>query len=73
VIDDFHTSTITRGGSTDRHRTRQDKGHREQLARFVAMAANGGAPPIPLADLEASTLATIAALESLSLGTSIEV
>ncbi len=72
VIDDFHTSTITRGGATDRHRTRQDKGHREQLVRFVAMVSLGGPPPIPLADLEASTLATIGALESLSLGTPID-
>jgi len=73
VIDDFHTSTITRGGTTERHRTKQDKGHRELLARFVAMVTLGGPPPIPLADLEGSTLATIAALESLSLGTPIEV
>jgi predicted dehydrogenase/threonine dehydrogenase-like Zn-dependent dehydrogenase len=73
VIDDFHTSTITRGGATDRHRGKQDKGHRDQLVRFAAMVALGGAPPIPLADLEASSLATIAALESLSLGTPIEV
>ena len=35
MIDDFHTSTITRGGTTDRQRTKQDKGHREQLVRFV--------------------------------------
>lgn len=73
VIDDFHTSTITRAGGTERYRTKQDKGHREQLARFVAMASLGGPPPIPLAELEASTLATIAALESLSLGTPIDV
>lgn len=73
VIDDFHTSTITRGGTTDRQRTKQDKGHREQLVRFVAMVSRGGPPPIPLADLEASTLATIGALESLSLGTPIDV
>ena len=72
VIDDFHTSTITRGGAVDKHRTKQDKGHRDQLVRFVAMATLGGAPPIPLAELEASSLATIAALESLSLGTVIE-
>ena len=72
VIDDFHTSTITRGGATDRQRTRQDKGHREQLVRFLAMVSQGGPPPIPLADLEASTLATICALESLSLGTPID-
>lgn len=73
VIDDFHTSTITRNGATDRHRTKQDKGHREQLVRFVAMVALGGRPPIALADLEASSLATIGALESLSLGAPIEI
>ena len=72
VIDDFHTSTVTCGGHTDRHRTKQDKGHREQLVRFAAMVARGGQPPIALADLEASTLATIAAHESLSLGAPID-
>jgi predicted dehydrogenase/threonine dehydrogenase-like Zn-dependent dehydrogenase len=72
VIDDFHTSTVTCGGHTDRHRTKQDKGHREQLVRFAAMVAHGGQPPIALADLEASTLATIGAHESLSLGTPID-
>lgn len=72
VIDDFHTSTITRGGAVDRHRSKQDKGHRAQLARFVAMVANGGPPPIALAELEASTLATLGALESLALGTAVE-
>jgi polar amino acid transport system substrate-binding protein len=73
VIDDFHTSTITRDGAADRHRGKPDKGHRALVARFAAMAARGGPPPIPLAELEASTLATIAALESLSLGAPIEV
>ncbi|HET9621304.1 MAG TPA: bi-domain-containing oxidoreductase, partial [Kofleriaceae bacterium] len=73
VIDDFHTSTITRGGRVDRLRTKQDKGHRDLLVRFAALVAIGGAPPIPLAALEASTSATLAALESLALGAPIEV
>jgi len=67
VIDDFHTTTIMRGGRAERFRTKQDKGHREELTRFVGMATQGSPSPIPLEELEQSTLATIAAFESLSI------
>ena len=68
VIDDFTTTTIVRRGKTDRFKTTQDKGHREEIARFVRMATGAGAPPIPLDVLASSSLATIAAVEALDGG-----
>ena len=68
VIDDFHTTTIVRGGHSDRFKTKQDKGHREELSRFLAMVTRGTPSPIPYAELRATTLATIAAMESIASG-----
>jgi predicted dehydrogenase/threonine dehydrogenase-like Zn-dependent dehydrogenase len=68
VIEDFVTTTIIRNGRPERLQTKQDKGHREELARFIAMVAEGAAPPIDLDELHVSTLATIGAIESLSIG-----
>jgi polar amino acid transport system substrate-binding protein len=72
VIDDFHTTTIVRRGKTEHFKTKQDKGHRDELARFVRMATTGGPAPIALAELRAASLATIAIGESLSVGAPIE-
>lgn len=68
VIDDFITTTITRGGRSETFDTKQDKGHSEELARFLRMVTHSGVAPIPLDELRISTLATIATIESLSVG-----
>jgi predicted dehydrogenase len=47
-----------------RLRMRQDKGHRAQVAAFLARIASGGAPLIPFAELCAVTEASIAAVRS---------
>jgi len=73
VIDDFHTTSITQRGKTERFKTTQDKGHREELARFIRMATGGAPPPISLIELRAASLATIAAVEALETGASIAV
>ncbi len=73
VIDDFHTTTITRHGKTERFKTTQDKGHREELRLFARVVTHGAAAPIPLTELRATTLATIGALEALETGASIAV
>lgn len=64
VIDDFRTTTI--GKQT--WSSAQDKGHREELARFVSTVSHGAPPPIPRDELFRSSLATIAVLESLATG-----
>jgi predicted dehydrogenase len=57
TIDDFR-----RGGG------RQDKGHAEALARFVAAVRSGGPAPMPEDELVESSLATICVRESLQSG-----
>jgi predicted dehydrogenase len=46
----------------------QDKGHEAELRAFVDVCTLGGLPPIPDVDLEAVSLATFAAMESLATG-----
>lgn len=72
VIEDFRVTTVTRGGRARQLKTKQDKGHAEEIRRFMVMATTGGPPPIALADLRSASLGTIAALESLTLGTPVE-
>lgn len=73
VIDDFRTTTIIRRGKTEPWKTRQDKGHADEIARFVDAVAGGLPPPIGLADLRAASLASLAAVESLATGMPVEV
>jgi polar amino acid transport system substrate-binding protein len=72
VIDDFRVTTVTRGGRARQLKTKQDKGHAEEIRRFMVMATTGGPLPIGLADLRSASLGTIAALESLTLGAPVE-
>ena len=73
VIDDFMSTTLVRKGRSERFKTKQDKGHQEEIRRFMRMVTSSSAPPIPLEELRLSTLATIAAVESLSQGAPITV
>jgi polar amino acid transport system substrate-binding protein len=73
VIDDFRTTTLMRNGRADKFETKQDKGHAEELTRFIKMVTACTPPPISVADLRSASLGTIAALESLTLGTPVEI
>ena len=73
VIDDFRLTEVRRGGRCERLKTKQNKGHAEELARFIAMVTTGGPPPIAIADLRAASLGAIAALESLAIGAPVDV
>ncbi len=73
VIDDFRTTTLLRNGRTDKLATKQDKGHTKELTGFIQMVTAGAPPPISIAEIRSASLATIAALESLSLGMPIEI
>ena len=57
-IDDFSRLSISRGGKTTTRKATQDKGQANLVAAFLK-ARHGGQPPIPLADLEAVSLATL--------------
>lgn len=62
VLDNFRRLDLYAGGRrrTVRSWLRQDKGHRGELAAFVAASREGSPPPIPLAELLAVTRATLA-------------
>lgn len=69
VLDDFREVTVSRAGKRTRtRRMSQDKGFDEEVAAFVAAARTGGAPPIPLRSLVATTRATFAIVASLQTG-----
>ncbi|HEX8200494.1 MAG TPA: Gfo/Idh/MocA family oxidoreductase, partial [Isosphaeraceae bacterium] len=74
VIDDFRRVELYRG---DRRRARkwggQPKGHREEIAAFLAAVRAGAPGPIPAADLLATTRATFAAVESIRTGRPVDV
>jgi predicted dehydrogenase len=71
VIDDFRR--LERFGSVRRSavKRRQDKGHNQQLARFLAVCLGQADPPDP-STYFASTEATIAAAESVRIGHAVE-
>jgi predicted dehydrogenase/threonine dehydrogenase-like Zn-dependent dehydrogenase len=69
-LDNFERATIWAGRhrSTMRSRGGQDKGQQAELARFVEACRTGAPMPISLECLVATTSATIAVAESLSIG-----
>jgi predicted dehydrogenase/threonine dehydrogenase-like Zn-dependent dehydrogenase len=69
-LDNFQRVTVWSGKGKSGHRVLagQDKGQRIQLERFVDAVRTGSAMPISLQSLAATTHATLAAGNSLSLG-----
>lgn len=66
-IEDFRRLSLWRKSRLQRRRRqRQDKGHRAELAAFVAAVAAGGPPPVPLAEQLNASAATLAALDSVA-------
>ncbi len=69
LLDDFRALELSRGGRVRTERSPgQDKGFKEEMARFLAAVRSGGAMPIPFEEALTSTRATIAILESLRSG-----
>lgn len=74
VLDDFRSLTVSRGGKQTRtRRMSQDKGFAEEVEAFVSAVRGGGAPPVPLASLAATTRTTFAIEESLRTGLPVRV
>lgn len=74
VLDDFKTGTVTRAGSTNKLGSGvQDKGHREEVRRFIDARAQGQATPISFRSIVATTLVTFRALESLRTGMPVKI
>lgn len=64
-LNDFNELTVHAGGKTRVVKGRQDKGQAQLVAAFLAAARGRAAAPIPLDELEAVTLATLAIEEAL--------
>ena len=74
ALEDFRTLELHRGGRKTRTRALgQDKGHKAELAAFVAAVQAGGPSPIALSSLAATSRATFAAVESLRTGEKVAV
>jgi predicted dehydrogenase/threonine dehydrogenase-like Zn-dependent dehydrogenase len=73
TIEDFRRMVVVADGKERRAKVLagQDKGHAAELAAFVAAAAAGGPPPIDEAELVETSLATIAIVESLQSGATV--
>jgi predicted dehydrogenase/threonine dehydrogenase-like Zn-dependent dehydrogenase len=71
VLDDFRRLELHRAGKSEIVKSRQDKGHKAQMALFVK-AARGEAEPPPVDSYLDSTRATIALVESLRNGEPVE-
>lgn len=69
-IDNFQTMTVTSGGRTSTRRAPlgADKGHSAEVRSFVDAVIVGGPAPVDEQDLVETSLATIAALESMRSG-----
>lgn len=73
TVEDVRRLTVTAGGRTSKKSARAaDKGHRAQLAAFVAAVIAGGPPPIPEAELVETSTATVAIAESLAGGARVD-
>ena len=73
VIEDFHRVELVRNGRRTIKKFRgQDKGHRQEIAAFLAAIRAGGTMPIPAAELLATSYSTLGAMESLRTGLPID-
>ena len=74
VIDDFRQVVTSVGGKTKKVRIwQQNKGHREEVAAFAHVLAEGGATPISWPELRAVSLASILAVRSIREGIPFEI
>jgi predicted dehydrogenase/threonine dehydrogenase-like Zn-dependent dehydrogenase len=72
VLDDFRALEIYRGGKRSSLKSARDKGHRAEIARFLAAARGDCEPPSPESYLDSTSL-TLALAESLRTGTAVDV
>jgi len=74
VLNNFRMLTLYRQGTAiERKRATVDKGHHEELTRYMAAAMGGGPLPISFEESVAATRATFRVMDSLKLGTWVRV
>ena len=73
VVDNFQRLSLYQNGRKREFKLSSvDKGHREEVRRFLEAVREGKASPIPFDSLVATTLATLKAVESLHVGVPVE-
>jgi predicted dehydrogenase len=72
VIDDFRSLSVSGDGSAQPWKGAQDKGFNAALSAFVAAVKSGGPAPIDEAELIETSAATLAVLESLRSGETVQ-
>jgi predicted dehydrogenase len=72
VIENWRALRAYEWSNVPRMRRRQDKGHRTEIAAFVARIASGGEPLIPFSEIDMVTVASFAATRSAREGVTIE-
>ncbi len=74
VVDDFRELLIVRQGKKKRKKQFfQDKGHREEVRRFIEAVKTGSEMPIPFEEIVATTLTTLKIEESILLGKPLDI
>lgn len=68
ILDDFCSLRLANHGKVEYVRGRQDKGHAEEVRRFIRSVCDGSPLPIPFAEAVTATQATFALLESCRTG-----
>ena len=69
ILDNFQRLTLFRQGKMEEHRRSTiDKGHHEEVRRFLEAVGHGTAYPIPFDEAVAATRATFRMAESLTVG-----
>jgi predicted dehydrogenase len=69
ILDDFRQASLIRNGKRREWKPKvQEKGFDQEIAAFIGAVRTGGAAPIPLESLVATTRVTFAIEESLRTG-----
>jgi hypothetical protein len=73
VIDNFQRLSLYQNGKKREFKLSSiDKGHSEEVRRFLAAVQEGKTSPIPFDSLMATTMATLKAVESLQVGVPVD-
>jgi predicted dehydrogenase/threonine dehydrogenase-like Zn-dependent dehydrogenase len=74
IIDNFKTLTLYQQGAVKRFRRFSiDKGHRDEVHRFLSVVRDGGSSPIEFESVVAATRTTFAIQRSLDLGIPVQI
>ena len=73
ILDDYRKLTIYKQNKVHKFRSKSDKGHSEEIRRFLEFVAHGGTAPIPFDELYETTAITFAVHQALDTGKTISI